>query len=91
MPTIVLYEVFKKIITDRDENTALQFIAHMKLGTVVNLDLDLALRAAAISMHTKLPMADSIIFAIGEKFEAVIWTQDADFKGLPRVKFFAKP
>lgn len=90
VPTIILYEVFKKLLIERDEETALRYVAHMKLGTVVDLDLDMALRAAAVSFHTKLPMADSIIVAVSEKFGATLWTQDADFKGLPRVKYFAK-
>lgn len=90
VPTIIIYEVFKKLVIERDEETALRYVAHMKLGRIADLDLDMALRAAAASFHTKLPMADSIILAAAEKFNATIWTHDADFKGLPRVKYFPK-
>jgi predicted nuclease of predicted toxin-antitoxin system len=37
-----------------------------------------------------LPLADSIIYATARKFDAVVWTQDADFKGLENVKFYPK-
>jgi predicted nuclease of predicted toxin-antitoxin system len=35
-------------------------------------------------------MADSIIFATAQSFQAIIWTQDEDFKGLPAVVFLPK-
>ena len=38
----------------------------------------------------RLPMADAIILATARAYDAVIWTQDADFKDLKNVKFFAK-
>lgn len=90
VPSIILYEVFKKVLVERDENTALQIVAHMKLGKVIPLDLELSLWAARISKHHKLPMADSIILATAQKFDATLWTQDADFKGIEGVKFFRK-
>ena len=90
VPSVVLYEVFKKVSTERDEHTALSIIAHMKLGTIVDLDLEIALRAAKLSTTLKLPMADSIIFATAQKYDATLWTQDADFNGLTGVKYFSK-
>jgi len=38
----------------------------------------------------QLPLADSIIYATARLHNAVLWTQDADFKGLAGVKYFAK-
>jgi len=38
----------------------------------------------------ELPLADSIIFATAKQFNATIWTFDADFEGLPDVKYFQK-
>jgi predicted nucleic acid-binding protein len=90
VPTVILYEVFKKILIEKGEDTALKIIAHMKLGKIVDLDLDLALSAGSVSRHTKLPLADSIILATAQKYGATLWTLDSDFKGLPRVKYFAK-
>jgi len=90
VPSITLTEVFKCIVRQRDENAALEGIAHMEQGRVVTLDSSLAIDAAVFGLKFKLPLADSIIYATGNKFSAVVWTQDADFKALPNVKYFPK-
>lgn len=90
VPTIILYEVFKKILQQKSENDALQSVAHMKQGQVVDIDMELALLGAKLSSELKLPMADSIILATSQKHKAIIWTQDNDFKGLKNVKYFEK-
>ena len=87
VPVICLYEVFKKVNMVADESKALHVIAQMKQGRVVNLREDIALKAAMISIRNKLPMADSIIYATGLIENAIIWTQDQDFKGLSGVNF----
>ncbi len=86
VPSIGLYEVFKRVLQERDESKALQAIAQMMQGTVVDLDPSLALEAARISVATGLPMADSIILATARSHNATLWTQDADFDGMPSVK-----
>ena len=90
IPTIILYEVSKKIILEAGESEANQAIALMMQGHVVPLDENLALLASRISVMHKLPMADSIILATAIQFNATLWTQDADFEGLPHVKYFPK-
>jgi predicted nucleic acid-binding protein len=35
-------------------------------------------------------MADSIILATAQAFDAIIWTQDADFKKMKKVRYFPK-
>jgi len=90
VPSITLYEVFKKVLIETDEDKALLAVAHMKQGMVIALDPDLAINAARIGSEYKLPMADSIIYATAKKFNCVVWTQDAHFKGLPSVKYFEK-
>ena len=90
VPSITLIEVFKCIVRQRDESSALQGIAHMEQGKVVPLDSSLAIDAAVFGLKYKLPLADSIIYATGNKFSAVVWTQDADFRALPNVKYFPK-
>jgi predicted nucleic acid-binding protein len=90
VPTICLFEVFKVILRERDEDSAIQAIAVMKQAMIVELTQDIALQAAKMSLDLKLPMADSIILATATKYEATVWTQDADFQGKPFVKYFAK-
>jgi len=73
-----------------DEKKALEAMAVMEQGRVVFLDDQLALISAKYSHALKLPMADSIILATARQYKATIWTQDADFKDLSSVKYFAK-
>jgi predicted nucleic acid-binding protein len=91
VPTISLYEVFKLVSLQRGESAALQAVAHMQQGRVVELSVPLALSAAKMSMSYKIPMADSIMLATARTYEAILWTQDEDFQGLEGVEYQAKP
>lgn len=62
----------------------------MQQGRVIPLDPELAINAASYGLSHKLPLAGSIIFATAKKFGATIWTQDTDFEGLPKVRFYPK-
>jgi Predicted nucleic acid-binding protein, contains PIN domain len=90
VPSITLYEVFKKLLIEIDEDRSLFAIAHMKQGKVINLDSDLAIYAAQIGKEYKLAMADSIIYAVSKKYSAILWTQDKHFEKLELVKYFSK-
>ncbi len=87
VPTLCLFEVFKRLLHQKTEAAALQAMAAMRQGTVVDLDANLALAAAKISHEEQLPMADSIILATARAHDATLWTQDADFKGKQGVKY----
>ena len=90
VPALVLYEVFKRVLQQTDEGRALQVVAAMRQGTVVDLDELLALSAARISLDHRLPMADSVILATARAHEAVLWTQDDDFEGMDGVQYREK-
>ncbi len=90
VPAITLFEVFKRVYQQRGEGDALQAIAIMQQGQIVELDGALALSAAKISVEAKLPLADSIVLATARLAGATLWTQDGDFKGMSGVKFRAK-
>ena len=90
VPSITIYEVFKRILQQRSEDEALQAIVAMQQGKAVVLDETIALSAAKISDLHKIPMADSIILATAKAYNAVVWTQDSDFVGLNDVQFFEK-
>ena len=90
VPTICIYEVFKTVMRQRGEDAALQTAALMKQGNEVDLTSGLALEAAKISLDYKIPMADSIILATARANEAMVWTQDKDFKDLEDVQYFSK-
>jgi len=87
VPTLSLYEVFKRVFQQRGEGDALQSVAVMLQGAVIDLDIDLALDAARLAIDLKLPMADSVMLATARRYSAVLWTEDADFAGLPGVQY----
>lgn len=87
VPVICLYEVFKKVNIVADEVRALQAVAQMKQGLIVDITEDVALSAALISLKHKLPMADSLIYATARAHEAILWTQDEHFRNLPGVNY----
>jgi len=90
VPTIVILEVYKRVLQQRNARVALEAIAILHQGHIVDLTASLAIAAARISHSEKLPMADSVILATAHAERAIIWTQDADFKNLANVKFRAQ-
>tara|TARA_Y100000310_G_C20304885_1_gene633484 strand:+ start:340 stop:690 length:351 start_codon:yes stop_codon:yes gene_type:complete len=90
VPSLCVFEVFKNILRQRKENSALQTVALVEQGLVINLDTPIALSAARLGLEFKLPLADSVILATARTNDAIIWTQDADFKSIPGVKFVPK-
>jgi toxin FitB len=90
VPTLSLFEVFKRIAQQRGEDEGLRAVAVMEQGKVVDLDRATALAAARISIDHGIAMADSIMFATAQRHAAILWTQDADFEGLPQTRYFVR-
>jgi toxin FitB len=90
VPTLTLFEVFKRTCQLKDESRALDAMGVMLQGHVVELSASLAFEAARLSVDSGLAMADSIILATARSEGAVLWTQDAHFDGLDGVEFRAK-
>jgi len=90
VPTLSLYEVFKRVLQQRGEDDALQAVALMQQGMIVELSVSLALSAARISLSDKIPMADSIMLATARAYGATLWSQDSDFENIAGVRYTAK-
>ena len=90
VPSITLYEVFKRVALQRSEGEALAAVAQMQQGKVVELTGSLALDSARTSLDFKLPMADSVILTTARVFDATLWTQDADFEGVSGVMYASR-
>jgi len=90
VPTIVLVEVTRHVMQQRDEDAALQVAAMLHQGQVVPLDSGIALSAAQLGIAHKLLLADSIIYATAKQYQAKVWTMDAHFADLPGVRYIAK-
>ena len=90
VPTISVYEVYKKIALQCDEEEALSAIGWMSTGKIIELSQQLALSAAVLSMEHQLPMADSMILATARAHDATLWTQDEHFKDLEGIRYIGK-
>ncbi|MCJ7473429.1 MAG: type II toxin-antitoxin system VapC family toxin [Actinobacteria bacterium] len=88
--TINIYEVYKKVISEIDEDNALQAVAMMQQAKVFEVTPSIAVQAAKISYLLKLPMADCLIYITAREHNAIVWTQNADFKDLEGVQYFEK-
>ena len=86
VPVVVLYEVAKKVRRERGDDAALQVVATLQTGRLVEVDAQMALDASRFD----LPLADSLIYATAQREGALLWTQDEDFRTLPGVKYFKK-
>jgi predicted nucleic acid-binding protein len=80
-----VFEVYRVIRRDLDEERAVEAAAAMHSATIAPVDDSLALEAADISLEFGLAMADSIIYATAQRQDATLVTGDADFEGLPNV------
>lgn len=87
VPSLSVYEVFKRVLQQRSESHAFQAVALMQQGHVADLDSSVAISAAKLSVGLGLPMADAVILSTARSNQAVLWTQDADFLGIDGVKY----
>lgn len=91
IPSVVIAEVRKVALQQRSQQQADEVTLAMRSGIVICIDEAIAIAAADLFMKHKLPLADSLIYAVALAHKATLWTQDADFKGLPHVHYFPKP
>lgn len=90
VPTICVYEVFKRLRSEFNQERSLEAVGVMLQGIVVDLDRQIALEAARVSMEEKLSLADSVILATAQEHKAILWTQDEHFKDIEDVKYIEK-
>ncbi len=88
-PTIVVYEVYKRIRSIQGEQSGLEAYSQINRTKVVELNSQIALEAAEISLSTNLGMADSLIVATAKAYDAQIVTSDKHLKGLKETKFIS--
>lgn len=91
VPTIVLYEVYKKLKRDKGEREALAAVAHMQQGRVIPLTEDTGLSAADLSLEHRLSMADAIVYATALQEGAQLVTSDKELKDLSQVVYYPRP
>jgi len=91
VPTIVIVEVRRWWLSAPqrvgDLEDAMDLLSR---GRIIPLDAHLARAASELGIRYRLPLADSIVYATAQSFGLEVWTQDADFDGLPGVRYFTK-
>ena len=90
VPSLSIAEVFKVLLREKDERIASSAISAMRQGTIIDLDMKIAIEAAKWGISLKLPLADSIIFATAKLQNALLWTQDKHFENISEVKYTPK-
>ena len=90
VPSITLTEVRKVILKQRSLRQADEVTQAMCSALIIPIDEEIAIAAAELFIKHKLPLADSLIYAVTLAHKATLWTQDDDFKGLPQVRYFPK-
>ncbi len=87
LPSVIVYEVYKKMLREQSPILAERFLSHA-FGfqeREISLDISLAASAARVSLAANLPMADAIIYATAQAHRAELITSDTHFSGLPGV------
>jgi len=90
-PSLVMYEVYKKIKKEKGEELALSVVAQMEKTKVVTLDEEIALLAADLSIGHLLPLADAVVYGTAMREKAKVVTSDSHFKNLDDVVFLPSP
>ncbi len=85
VPTIVLYEVRKKLLVGQLKTAEDWFVSEALRHTVVPLDETIAIDAAATSQRFRVAMADAIIYTTAVAENAQLITGDSHFANLPNV------
>ncbi len=89
-PTVVVYEVYKRLKRELSEEEALIAVSAMQRSRVVDFDQEIALTAADLSLAHGLAMADAMVLATAKSFQAELVTSDADFANVAGVTYLAK-
>ena len=85
VPAIVLYEVYKKLLSTHGSTIADRFLSAALRARVVPIDERLALLAARISLDRRLAMANAMIYATALAAGAHLVTSDTHFQGFAEV------
>ena len=88
VPVVTVYEVFKVVLRESAENDALQAVAAMQKGKIIDLNASIAMEASRLSLQHHLPMADGIVLATARALACVLWTPDSDFQNIEGVNYF---
>lgn len=87
VPTVVMLETFRQLMRHAGEGPALEVMAAMRQGRVMDLDANLALEAGRLCFLHQVDASAGIILAVAGTLDAAIWTSDPRFAKLANVRF----
>lgn len=90
VPVIALYEVHKLLMRSLPAPRVATCLDVMRLGRVLELTDRRAIAAADTALRHRLAMADAVMYSMAIEHGGSLWTQDADYQGLPSVHYFPK-
>ena len=90
VPVIALYEVHKLLSRTLPAHRVAACLDVMRLGRVLELTDRRAIAAADTALRHRLAMADAVMYSMAIEHGGSLWTQDADYQGLPSVHYFPK-
>ena len=90
VPVIALYEVHKLLSRTLPAARVATCLDVMRLGRVLELTDRRAIAAADTALRHRLAMADAVMYSMAIEHGGSLWTQDADYQGLPSVHYFPK-
>ena len=85
VPTLVLFEIYRKLKAKVSEDEALAAIGALRSYDVVDLTSEVALLAGDLSLEYSLAMADSFVLAHARHRHESLLTLDNDFAEVPGV------
>jgi toxin FitB len=86
VPTLVIFEVYRKILRASSEELALSAVALLNTHSSAPLSQEVALLAGDLSLQHSLATADSLVLAHAIDLGAVLVTLDNDFADIDGVK-----
>ncbi|HEX7879417.1 MAG TPA: type II toxin-antitoxin system VapC family toxin, partial [Candidatus Eisenbacteria bacterium] len=89
-PTVVLYEVVTWARRRETPSRLNEVTALLSRANLIPLSESIAIEASGIAHSSKLAMADSIILATARMTGSELWTQDADFRDFPDVRYIPR-
>jgi predicted nucleic acid-binding protein len=68
----------------------IEYFGHSERAALFSklIEADVSITLSAVNNGP--PLADSLIYVTAQRHHATLWTQDAQFEGLPGVKYFLK-
>jgi toxin FitB len=90
VPTISLFEVHRVLSRTLPAAIVASCLDVMRRARVLDLTDRRAMAASEAATRHGLTLADAAIYSMALEHGATLWTQDADYQGLPGVNYSAK-